>query len=237
VIHADITAPILSCRVPRWLSLHRFLPGLIQFHIFSDQDFIMKTPLKALFSGWLVISHLLLSAALPNCPLGGPEFPPPQRLSQHPKWKQALADVNSVFDYIDVGGTGGVDSLSYSVQVFSTNPGGGILGERHHTASNLAEDTPGVKHVDGDTVYRLGSVSKVFAVLAWLAELGDVHWNQPIIDFIPELASLSAQAASKPFDSVRQTAWEDVTIGSLASQVSGLGRDCMKFHASSDTFN
>jgi CubicO group peptidase (beta-lactamase class C family) len=186
----------------------------------------MKTTWSVFASGLLAANQLPLSAAIPNCPLGGPEFPPPQRLSQHPKWQQALADVSSLFNYIDIGGTGGVDSLSYSIQVFSTNPGGGILGERHHTAPNLGEDTPGVKIVNGNTIYRLGSVSKVFAVLAWLAELGDVHWNQPITDFIPELASLSAQAASNPFDRVRQTAWEDITIGSLASQVSGLGRDC-----------
>ena len=186
----------------------------------------MKTFINAFVSGLSMITRLPLGAALPNCPLSGPEFPPPQRLSQHPRWQQALADTSSVFNYIDLGGTGGVDSLSYSIQVFSTNPGGGILGERHHTASNLGADTPGVRTVDGNTIYRLGSVSKVLAVLGWLAELGDRHWNQPIVDFIPELASLSAQAASRPFDRVRQTSWEDITIGSLASQVSGVGRDC-----------
>ena len=103
----------------------------------------------------------------------------------------------------------------------------GPLFERHRTAPNLLANTTGVKKVDGNTVYRLGSVSKNFTVVAWLAELGDVHWNQPVTNFILELAGISAQARSKPFDEVQQTAWENITIGALASQVSGVGRDCM----------
>jgi hypothetical protein len=184
--------------------------------------------------GWtfltIISQILILVQAIPNCPLAGAEFPPPQTLVLHPVWQQALANIRAKFVLIDSGGTrdvdGDLDGLSYSIQIFSTNPGGGILFERHRTAPNLLANTTGVKQVDRDTVYRLGSVSKIFTVVAWLAELGDVHWNQPITNFIPELANISAQAASKPFDEVRQTSWEDITIASLASQVSGVGRDC-----------
>jgi CubicO group peptidase (beta-lactamase class C family) len=83
-----------------------------------------------------------------------------------------------------------------------------------------------MRSVDGDTVYRLGRVSKVYTVLAFLAEARDVHWNSPITNFVPELAKLSKNGSSGEFDSVRQTAWDDITIGALASQVSGVGRDC-----------
>jgi hypothetical protein len=178
------------------------------------------------FVASLVLNQLPFCAAIPNCPLTGAEFPRPQTLSLHPEWQQALNDIRARFDFIDGGGTGDIDGLSYSVQIFSTNPGGELLGERHRTSPNLLEDTAGVKRVDGDTVYRLGSVTKVFTVLAWLAELGDVHWTQPVTKYIPELANFSAQAASKPFDAVRDTSWDDITIGALASQISGLGRDC-----------
>lgn len=171
-----------------------------------------------------------LARAVPNCPLAGAEFPPPQTLSLHPAWQQALASLKSKFDLIDAGSTfktdGSLDELSYSIQIFSSNPGGGILTERHRTAPNLLTNTTGVKQVDKDTVYRLGSVSKIYAVVAWLAELGDVHWNQPITNFIPELAAISAQARTRPFDDVRQTNWEEITVAALASQVGGVGRDC-----------
>lgn len=174
----------------------------------------------------LIISRVLLSSAAPNCPLIGPEFPPPQHLSDHPIWKQAIQNITNVFDYIDISNITGIDRFSYSLQIFSANPGLPILWERHRTAKNLPSNTTGVKKVDGDTVYRLGSVTKVFTVLTWLAELGDVHWNQPITKYIPELTQFPGDSTASGFDSVKNTAWEDITIGSLASQVSGLGRDC-----------
>ncbi|KZM21674.1 uncharacterized protein EKO05_0000982 [Ascochyta rabiei] len=172
-----------------------------------------------------MLSQLPLSFAnVPNCPIFGAEFPPPQRLAQHPKWQQALANLSTAFDYMDANITG--NNLSYSVQIFSTNPGNTILAERHRTAGNLLPDTEGVKQVNANTVYRLGSISKIFTVLAFLAEVGDIHWNQPITNYIPELAQYSRLVSAQLFDDdVRRTDWEDITIGALAAQVSGIGRD------------
>lgn len=174
-----------------------------------------------------LLVQLPTSFAAPNCPLIGPEFPPPQRLAEHPIWKKAIDNITAVFDYIDVSNITGVDKFSYSIQIFSTNPGPPILWERHRTAKDLPANTTGVRSVDGDTVYRIGSVSKVFTVLAFLAEVGDVVWNEPITKYVPELANHSAQASSNNFDPVKDTDWDDITIGALAAQVSGLGRDCM----------
>jgi hypothetical protein len=168
--------------------------------------------------------HILTTIAIPNCPVFGAEFPPPRRLSEHTKWKQALANLTVEFDSIDANFTG--DDLSYSVQIFSTDYGSKILAERYRTAKTLLPQTEGVKEVGPDTVYRIGSVSKIFTVLAFLAEVGDTHWNTPITTYIPELARYSAQSLTQPIDDVRRTDWEDITIGALASQVSGIGRDC-----------
>lgn len=172
----------------------------------------------------LTLLQLPSTLALPNCPISGAEFPPPQRLTQHPKWQEALVNLTDAFNFLDTNITG--KSLSYSVQIFSTNPGKALLAERHRTASDLLPDTEGVKEVDGNTVYRLGSVSKIFTILAFLAEVGDVHWNTPVTRFIPELAQYSSQVSTQYLDDVRRTDWEDITIGALAAQVSGIGRDC-----------
>jgi CubicO group peptidase (beta-lactamase class C family) len=180
-------------------------------------------------STWVLsalLAQLPISFAAPNCPLIGPEFPAPQRLAEHPIWKKAVQNITAVFDYIDTSNITGVDRFSYSIQIFSTNPGASSLWERHRTAKDLPANTTGVTKVDGDTVYRLGSVSKVFTVLTFLAERGDVEWNQPITKFIPELAKFSGRSTSDNFDGVRETDWDDITIGALASQVSGIGRDC-----------
>jgi hypothetical protein len=183
----------------------------------------MKTSTWVLSTLWV---QLPISFAAPNCPLIGPEFPPPQQLAEHPIWKNAVDNITSVFDYIDTSNITGVDRFSYSIQIFSTNPGASILWERHRTAKDLPANTTGVKKVDGNTVYRLGSVTKVFTVLAFLAEAGDFDWNQPITKYLPELAKLAGRRESNDFDNVRETDWDDITIGALASQVSGLGRDC-----------
>jgi len=182
--------------------------------------------LPVLFAITFPLAQLPFSTAAPNCPLIGPEFPAPYNLESHPIWKAAIQNITNVFQYIDVSNITGVDLFSYSIQIFSTNPGSPILWERHRTAKDLPRNTTGVKKVDGDTVYRLGSVTKVFSVLTFLAEAGDVHWNMPITKFVPELAKYSGRSTQPDFDPVKETDWDDITIGSLASQVSGLGRDC-----------
>lgn len=172
----------------------------------------------------LVSFQIFPSIAIPNCPIFGAEFPAPKRLPENARWKQALANLTTAFDYLDANLTG--NDLSYSVQIFSTDYGGGVLAERHRTAKTLLPDTEGVRNVDGNTIYRIGSISKVFTILAFLAEVGDAHWNTPITEFIPELAQYSAQSLTRSIDDVRRTDWEDITIGALAAQVSGVGRDC-----------
>jgi hypothetical protein len=168
--------------------------------------------------------HIFFSIAIPNCPIFGAEFPAPKRLTEHPRWQQALANVTAAFDFLDANVTG--DDLSYSIQIFSTDKGGTILADRYRTASTLSPQTEGVKEVGPDTVYRIGSVSKIFTVLAFLAEVGDTHWNTPITAFIPELVQYTAQISTQPIDEVRRTDWEDITVGALVAQVSGVGRDC-----------
>ncbi|KAH8727661.1 beta-lactamase/transpeptidase-like protein [Phaeosphaeriaceae sp. PMI808] len=163
----------------------------------------MKSLSWILFSGLLALIQLPLGkAAAPSCPLIGPEFPPPQRLSQHPIWGRALANLDDVFNYIDQSSIKGINEVSCAIQ-----------------------DTPEVKQVDGNTVFQLGSVSNIFAVVAFLAEAGDVYWNYPITRFIPELANFVGRTKARNFGMVRETAWDDITLGALASQVYGLGRD------------
>jgi hypothetical protein len=167
-------------------------------------------------------------AAIPNCPLSGFDLPPPENLSEHPYFAQALANLTTVFQWLDLdyNGTTGASNYSYSSQVFSANPGKPILWERYHTATNLPTlNSSGVTEVDENTVYRLGSLTKVFTVLAYLAQDGDVHWNEPITKYVPEVAELSERSKGKR-NALWDVDWEDITLGALASQVSGIARDC-----------
>jgi CubicO group peptidase (beta-lactamase class C family) len=74
-----------------------------------------------------------------------------------------------------------------------------------------------------ETVYRLGSVSKLLFLYTFLVEVGHAHWHRPITNFIPELAE-AAQSCSAELDPLTCPDWHEITLGALASHLSGLGR-------------
>ncbi|KAK8113963.1 beta-lactamase/transpeptidase-like protein [Apiospora kogelbergensis] len=162
-----------------------------------------------------------LVLANPNCPIYGAEFPKPQRLTDSAIWKTAMENLKTTFDDLDQKAV----NYSFTVQLFSTNPGPPVLFERFHTAQNLPSNTTGVKKVDIDTVFRLGSVTKIYTVLAFLAETGDKYFNHPITEFVPELQDIVNRRGDGPVDELRSVKWEDITIEALLSQMSGIERD------------
>ncbi|KAK8050326.1 beta-lactamase family protein [Apiospora phragmitis] len=145
-----------------------------------------------------------LALASPHCPIYGAEFPKPQRLTESAIWKAAMENLTATFDAVDPTAV----NYSYTVQVFSTNPGPPILFERCTTAQNLPSNTTGVKKVDVDTVFRIGSVTKIYTVLAFLAETG-----------------VNGYPGNETVDELRTVKWEDITIEALLSQMSGIERD------------
>lgn len=169
-------------------------------------------------SSWLIPEV----ASNPNCPIYGAEFPAPRQVADMPGWKAAMKNLSDVFDGVEAAAR----NYSFSVQIFSTNPGPPILFERFHTAQDLPSNTTGVKKVDANTVYRIGSVTKLFTVLAFLAEVGDKYFSHPITEFVPELAEISSKRANEPLDSLRTVDWDDINIQSLLSQMAGIERDC-----------
>ena len=78
----------------------------------------------------------------------------------------------------------------------------------HHTADEV--DASGVAEVDGDTIYRIASVSKVFTVLSALIQEG-LNLDDFVWKHVPELAG--------------QDAYQDITLRMLANHVSGVVRD------------
>ncbi|KAK4187919.1 D-alanyl-D-alanine-carboxypeptidase/endopeptidase AmpH [Podospora australis] len=175
----------------------------------------------------LLLLGAALSQAAPNCPPLGPAFQKPTSLLSDPIIKDALANLTSIFSARDNDNSASVlaNSTSWSIEVFSTNPDSPTLWEWHHTAPELAvSNTTGVKKVDGNTVYRLGSLTKVFTVLTWLVQDGMAKWNDPITNYVPELRE-AAERARREKDPVRNIPWDEVTIGALAGQMSGAIRD------------
>ncbi|KAH8905807.1 beta-lactamase/transpeptidase-like protein [Coniochaeta sp. PMI_546] len=177
----------------------------------------------------LYIAALLLPLSLgaPNCPPLGPVFPKPssQALLSSPSIKAAIANLTATFTARDADNSTGSYSTSYSIEVWSASDAAGEpIFSWYHTAPNLTNtwNTTGVRKVDKNTVYRLGSLTKIFTIYTWLVQDGDTRWNEPITKYIPELAAVADKAKNDPVGNVD---WGEVTIGALASQMAGVVRD------------
>ncbi|KAH9889587.1 beta-lactamase/transpeptidase-like protein [Xylariomycetidae sp. FL2044] len=159
---------------------------------------------------------LSTGTAAPTCPLDGPVFPKPLRLAESDAVKAALGNLTTTFENI----TAGAQNYSFSVEVFSAHdplP----LWSISHTAPKLATlNSTGVKEVDSNTVFRLGSLTKIFTIYNFLVNAGDKAWNEPITNYVPELAAIANRS-----DPVAYVAWNEVTIGGLATQMAGIPRD------------
>lgn len=173
----------------------------------------------------LLLSTLLpLAAAAPNCAYNGPAYPKPTSLSSNPIIAEAAANLTATFADLLANETSiVVSNNSWSLEAFSVHDEE-PLWTNYHTALNLDEvNSTGTREVGGDSVYRLGSLTKIFTVLTWFVEAGDEYWHAPITRFVPELQELGEGASSDP---VRHVDWEGVTIGALAGQMAGIPRDC-----------
>ncbi|KAI6087749.1 beta-lactamase/transpeptidase-like protein [Hypoxylon rubiginosum] len=166
--------------------------------------------------GALVGCIASIAVAGPVCPLDGPVFPKPTRLSESEDIKAAVASLNDVFANI----TAEAQDYSLSIQVFSAYDPEPIFA-LYHTAPSLAgQNSTGVKTVDENSVFRLGSLTKIYTIYSFLINAGDKLWDDPITKYVPELQGLANRS-----DPVEYTAWDDVTLGGLATQLTGIPRE------------
>ncbi|KAI1489871.1 beta-lactamase/transpeptidase-like protein [Biscogniauxia mediterranea] len=175
------------------------------------------------FSLALIATELIPAVyGIPNCPYPGPVFPKPTNLASSDIIQTALANLTATFDTRATDPANNPNGTSWSMQVFSASSDEPIW-EHYHTAMDLLDaDNPGVKSVDGDTIYRLGSLTKIFTIMTFLAEVGDAYWNTPVTRYVPELDLLAGKAQ---YDPIMNVAWDEVTLGNLASHMAGIVRD------------
>lgn len=107
------------------------------------------------------------------------------------------------------------NTSSFSVEVTSSQE---TLWSSHHTASKRDNLRTGAGTIDGRSVYCIASVTKVFTVLGILQQhaAGNLTLDDAITTYIEELSK--PQEGSIP--------WKDITLRSLASQLSGIPREC-----------
>ncbi|KAI1815122.1 beta-lactamase/transpeptidase-like protein [Poronia punctata] len=159
---------------------------------------------------------------IPDCPFLGPSFPKPTNLAESPTIQAALKNLTAAFEEYDNTAHNNPNHTSWSLQIFSESSDE-PLWEHYHTAADLnTDETSGNFSVGPDTIYRLGSLTKIFTILTFLIEAGDSYWNTPVTEYIPELEELAAKAESDP---VMFVDWDSITLGNLASHTAGIVRD------------
>ncbi|KAI0134917.1 beta-lactamase/transpeptidase-like protein [Daldinia grandis] len=172
--------------------------------------------MRLLRLGAVAGSIVSIIAASPTCPIDGPAFPKPLQPSKSEAVKAAVATLKGVFANV----TAKAQKYSISVQVFSANEPKPLFS-LSHTAPNLAsQGSTGVKEVDENTVFRLGSLTKIYTIYSFLINAGDKLWNEPVTKYVPELQALANRS-----DPVNYVAWDELTLGGLATQLTGIPRE------------
>ncbi|EEU35573.1 uncharacterized protein NECHADRAFT_52335 [Fusarium vanettenii 77-13-4] len=160
------------------------------------------------------------------CPLIGAYYPPLTIDKSSKTFAQLQARFTGVFnDLIKNGGSDDYGPISANTTSFSVVLFGGaeslrddpVFFEYHYTSP---EDQAAVKaNLTSTTKFPVGDLSVVFTVYAWLVKNGD-NWETPITKYLPELARVKGPLT---------VPWKEVTIGSLAGQMSGLSRQFVAF--------
>lgn len=155
--------------------------------------------------------------AVSNCPPLGAVLPPPKSPSANPN-VQALVSQADYFQGVIAQNFGNATGVSVAIgSIYEDEP---LLGVSY---TPLVYNTTGTHTVGGDTVFRIGSVSKVFTVMGLLL-LGDkISMADPITKYVPELTRLKGETGK---NAVTAVDWDRVTLDALASQFAGVPYDC-----------
>ncbi|KAF5707815.1 hypothetical protein FGLOB1_6719 [Fusarium globosum] len=151
----------------------------------------------------------------------GAYYPPPTIDKSSESFKKLTSQFTETFDgLIKNGGSDKYGPITPNTTSFSVVIFGGaeslrddpVFFEYHYTSP---EDQASNVNFTSDTRFPVGDVSMVFTVYAWLVKMGE-QWETPITKYLPELAKVKDPLTVN---------WEDVTIGALAGQMSGLSRE------------
>ncbi|KAM5429679.1 hypothetical protein McanCB21832_007471 [Microsporum canis] len=138
-----------------------------------------------------------------SCSLLGPDISIPRYLSSSTVFQDALVSLKkAISDAISSGVTsyGDVDAnaTSFSLDIFSIHEDDALF-TYHYNAPGPADSTDGVREVDSNGIYRLGSISKLLTVYTFLTTVGDVSFNEPITKYVPELlGGIPREVAGSP---------------------------------------
>ena len=158
-------------------------------------------------------SFLLVALASAKCFEPTIAHPPPRYNVGDPLLQDAFKSINTALTAAVAAPE--FDRTSFSVEITSSKD---TLWSRHHTARERNASRPDIPEVNGDALYRIASITKTFTVLGILYQhaAGNLSLDATVNTYLKELGDKSNGGIP----------WKDITLRSLASQLSGLPREC-----------
>lgn len=145
------------------------------------------------------------------CPPLGAVLPAPQSPSSSPYVKKAAATLEKTLN-ARIGSQFNTSGLSIAVKSIHE------LDSLFTYSFTPPNPGLGTDKIDEDTVFRIASGSKLFTALA--ARINEkIDLNASVLKYLPGLNKTAGN------DDILSMKWEDVTVGSLASHLSGVGVD------------
>lgn len=148
-----------------------------------------------------------------DCPILGPAFPSDFDLTNSTAIKKAISTFPDLVDKVFDSGVINRSDVSFAIDVFSSETNASIYSYAHSGEDLKSFLTGGV--LDDGTIFRVGSVSKLHTVYALLAVAGLEIFEHPVTKYLPELGCEDSPG--------NRIAWDEVTVGALASQMGGTG--------------
>lgn len=181
-----------------------------------------------LLCGVLVATSATENTNTKVCPLLGPAYPVPTGLSSNEQFQAATKLIDAALNTTletgtTVNGPGPYNATTMSIGMFSISEED-LIYQYHYTDPSVRNSKVGLQEVDEDSIYRLGSISKLLTIYLFLIREGDQRFNDPITKYIPELATAVA-STSDSLNGITPN-WNEITIGQLASHMSGIAIDC-----------
>ncbi|KAI4689205.1 uncharacterized protein J4E88_002554 [Alternaria novae-zelandiae] len=158
-------------------------------------------------------SFLLVALASAKCFEPTIAHPPPRYNAGDPLLQDAFESIDTAL--IAAVAAPEFDRTSFSVEITSSKD---TLWSHHHTARERNASRPDIPEVNGDALYRIASITKTFTVLGILYQhaAGNLSLDATVNTYLKELGDKSNGGIP----------WKDITLRSLASQLSGLPREC-----------
>lgn len=162
------------------------------------------------------------------CPLLGPAFPKPTGLSSNEGFQKALQHldddlVTALETGVSIHGSAPFNATTFSVGMFDTDEDD-LIYQHHYVNEAVRASAVGTNDPDSDSVYRLGSITKLLTAYLWMIHMGDETFGDPVTKYIPELLDHASSSEDRGNGALPK--WDEITIGQLASHMAGL-TDCM----------